>query len=117
MKRILIVDDDLDILDCLQLVLAGDYEVALARNGEEAVAKATASHFDLILLDLMMPLLSGEEVVRQLGERGVASRIVLSSASGNLPEQAKQLGLRDYITKPYDFTSFESKIAAWLSSS
>ncbi|NUP07354.1 MAG: response regulator [Polyangiaceae bacterium] len=117
MSVILIADDDQDVLDCLQMVLGESHEIIGVTNGEEAVAQAKARPFDLIVLDLMMPLLSGGEVVRQLRAEGVRAPIMIASAADDLHRRAMELDVAAHITKPYDFADFERKIVQILARS
>jgi CheY-like chemotaxis protein len=108
--RILVVDDDPDALDVLRLLLQHAYDVSLARNGTEAIARATRESFDVILLDLMMPVLDGGEVVKQLNELGVAVPVILLSAATDLTSRARELGVFDADRKPIDIDRLELKL-------
>jgi CheY-like chemotaxis protein len=117
MSKILIADDDEDVLECLALVLGESHEIVAVANGEDALAKATTVPFDLIVLDLMMPLASGGDVVRQLKAAGIATPILLASAAEDLPRRADELHVTAHIAKPYDFGMLERKISECLESS
>src|SRR5207302_540619 len=71
MKRLLLVDDDDAILESLQMLLEGTYHLALARHGREALDRLAEQPFDAILLDLMMPVMDGASLVRELQARGI----------------------------------------------
>jgi EAL domain-containing protein (putative c-di-GMP-specific phosphodiesterase class I)/DNA-binding response OmpR family regulator len=105
-ERILIVDDDEDVLLIVQTILdnAG-YTVALARNGREGVEKAMDNHPDLILLDVMMPELSGWEVCTTLKSAPETRHIPIAMLTVKSEIRdlitGMQVGADDYITKPF----------------
>ena len=111
MKHLLLVDDDDAILESLQLLLEDSYKVSLARHGAEALDRLEREPFDAILLDLMMPVMDGEALVRELKRRGIAVPIVIGSAGANVRERAEQLEAMDWIRKPYDIEALEGKLA------
>ena len=110
-KRLLLVDDDDSILESLEDLLADQYAVQLARNGAEALDLIAGQPFDVMLLDLMMPVMSGDSLLRELKSRGIEIATVLGSASGRAAQVAKALGARDWIPKPYDINDLEAKLA------
>ena len=105
-ERILIVDDDEDVLLIVQTILdnAG-YTAALARNGREGVEKAMDNHPDLILLDVMMPELSGWEVCTTLKSAPETRHIPIAMLTVKSEIRdlitGMQVGADDYITKPF----------------
>jgi two-component system, OmpR family, alkaline phosphatase synthesis response regulator PhoP len=103
-KRVLVVDDERDILDLLRYNLQREgYEVLTAQNGEEALAKASTRP-DLILLDVMMPVLDGLETCKRLKSAPATARIpiiFLTARSAELDEVlGLELGAEDYVQKP-----------------
>lgn len=109
-KRILIVDDDARIIDKLAVLLGSKYETAVASNGFDALERINASDFDLVLLDLRMPGLDGAGFVDELAKHKIHIPIILMSANPNLPQQAKALGIRHYLPKPFDIETVEHLI-------
>lgn len=108
MTRVLQVDDDADILEItrLSLVELGGFELLQFRSGIEALASYRAFNPDLILLDVMMPELSGEETFQRLSE-GIdptKTPIVFMTAKGNQNSRTRlmALGAREIILKPFD---------------
>jgi DNA-binding response OmpR family regulator len=102
--RILLVDDDPDILESTQyLVEAEGYEVDTAHNGREALERMSAAKPDVILLDLMMPVMDGWQFVEELrkGPHAQVPVIVLSAIHG-LSAKAKQLQASGFVAKPFD---------------
>jgi len=113
MTKILIADDELDMRELMELVLRfAGFEVVLVADGFEALEKAPLEQPDLILLDVLMPEMTGYEVLRRLRENPATSAIpvVLFSAKGREAEikQGLELGAVEYIVKPFapdDLTS------------
>ena len=105
MSRILIVDDEPDILLMLRLNLEAEgHEVLMAADGEKALERIDADAPELVVLDVMMPVLDGWGVLERLQRRADAPPVVVVSAKtgGSDVVQALQLGACDYITKPFD---------------
>ena len=106
MTRILIVDDEPDILLMLRLTLEAEgFETALAADGELALARVRDERFDLMLLDVMMPVLDGWAVLERLPEIAGAPAVIVVSAKTAAADiaRAKELGAADYVTKPFNF--------------
>ena len=103
MAKILIVEDDLDIQELLQNFLQeAGYEVSIANDGVEAVSLFSTAHYDLILLDVMLPKIDGFTVCELIRKQSQIPIIMLTALSGE-KEQIKGLDLQvdDYITKPF----------------
>ncbi|MEO6326283.1 MAG: EAL domain-containing protein [Thermoanaerobaculia bacterium] len=105
-RRILIVDDDEDILLIVQTLLRNaGYTVTAARNGKEGIDLATAQRPDLILLDVMMPQLSGWEVCATLKNipETAGTPIVMLTVKSEIKDliTGMQVGANDYVTKPF----------------
>lgn len=118
-KKILVVDDEPNIVTALEYLLAqSGYEVAVAENGEEALAAVARIRPDLVLLDIMMPRLNGYEVCRRLRERPESAgiKIVILSAKGREVDAAKglSLGADLYVSKPFSSTELVARIQELL---
>ncbi len=105
-ERILVVDDEEDILELVRYNLAAQgYEVACAETGEEALKMAGQGPWSLIVLDLMLPGINGLEVARRLKreEKTAAIPIVMLTAKGGEADivTGLEIGADDYITKPF----------------
>ena len=113
MKHILVVDDDIHIGNLLQEALEGEgYRVSRAYSGTEALLVLSASKPDLILLDLMLPGLSGEKVLPKIQSVPV---IVLSARVDTDSKVSLLLGgAADYVTKPFDTRELLARIAVAL---
>ena len=107
MQHILIVEDDLDIQDLLRNFLReAGYETTIVSDGMEAIASFSASHFDLVLLDIMLPKIDGFTVCELIRKQSQVPIIMLTALNGE-EEQIKGLDLQvdDYITKPFSVKS------------
>ena len=87
MQTILAIDDEESVRQSYRVILDPDYEVLLADGGEAGLKLIEEKHVDLVLLDLTMPVMSGEEVLKRLQDQGETTPVVVvtaSSASGSL---------------------------------
>lgn len=105
-KRVLIVDDEPNIVTALEFLLEKrGYEVKVAANGEAAIAEVASFKPDLVLLDVMMPKVSGYEVCQRMraNPQWQGIKIVMLSAKGREVEVSKgmSLGADLYVTKPF----------------
>ncbi len=105
-KRILVADDEPNILQSVKLVLEEEgYEVLTAKDGEETLGLAQNEPLDLIILDIKMPKISGQEVYRLLKENEKSERIpviILTAIGEEIPQrEGWELKGVDYITKPF----------------
>ena len=116
MKRILVVEDEPDIQELLSTYLwdAG-YEAAVAGDGVEAMAQFRNSMFDLILLDLMLPGLSGFVVCEMIRRESNVPILMLTALDGEEQQlRGFQLDIDDYVTKPFSMPVLLEKIRAIL---
>ena len=119
MPRILVVDDDADIRDMLRFKLAkAGFEVHTEEDGETGLAAAREIHPDLILLDWMMPRLTGPEVVRELRQEEADTRVPVILLTAKAQETDVQRGFAagadDYISKPFSPRELMSRVQALL---
>lgn len=118
-QKILIADDEPNIVAAIEFLLQQNgFEVAIARNGEEALKLVEANLPDLVLLDVMMPKKSGYEVCARIRERSEWRhiKVVMLSAKGRESEVTKGLsmGADLYVTKPFSTRELMAKIKALL---
>lgn len=104
MKKVLIIEDDKNVRRFLQLELEHEgYKVVTSENGEAGVNQFRKDRFDIILLDLMMPKLSGEEVCKIIRESSEIPIIVLTAKDQILNKvELLDMGADDYLTKPFE---------------
>lgn len=103
--NILVVDDEIDIREGLELLLTSEgYTVDLAQNGTEGLLRMQNRGYDMVLLDLMMPDISGLEVLQEVRKRDRETPIFLITAYGSVDAavNALKLGANDYFPKPWD---------------
>ena len=117
MSRILVVEDEPSLALGLKEDLAIEgYQVEVAGDGEAALQQALAGHFDLIVLDVMLPKKDGFEVCRQLRREG--SKVPVLMLTARAQESDKVLGLDigadDYVTKPFSGRELRARIKALL---
>ena len=113
MKHILVIDDDIHISDMLFEILSKEgYKVSRAYSGTEAILFLSNQTPDLILLDLMLPGLSGEEVIKKINE----TPVIVLSAKSDINDKVNLLlgGAADYITKPFDTDELLARISVQL---
>jgi DNA-binding response OmpR family regulator len=104
MNSVLIVDDDLELRENLQEILAIEgFDVATAKNGNDALDMVSQRDFDLLLLDLIMPGLSGLETLTLLRRQKPQIRVILMTAFSTIENavDAMRRGADDYLTKPF----------------
>jgi DNA-binding response OmpR family regulator len=118
-KKVLLVDDSSTVLLFEKMVLSEEpYDLVLAKDGQEGVEKALAERPHLILMDVMMPRMTGVEACRQIRARGEISRtpVILVTTRGE-PEavaSGRAAGCSDYVTKPINPAELRSKIRALI---
>jgi DNA-binding response OmpR family regulator len=115
--RILVVEDDPRLGPSLKKGLEGNrYAVDLVADGEDAVLMAVATPYDLLILDILLPGLSGFEVCQRLRERERNMPILLLTALGEVDHRVKglDLGADDYLVKPFAFSELEARVRALL---
>ncbi|ULQ60300.1 sigma-54 dependent transcriptional regulator [Brucepastera parasyntrophica] len=103
--NVLIVDDERGIRDALEKYLSLEHiESKTAEDGEKAKALLETEYFDVILLDLKLPGISGQEVLEWIQARGIRSPVIMISAHGQIADAVKALtsGASDYLTKPFE---------------
>ena len=103
--RILVVDDEeIVIRSCLRILGDGDYEVEAVQSGWEALRKIDESHYDVVILDIMMPKMDGLEVLQRVKESYPDVEVVMITGLSQIETavRAMKLGAFDYLPKPFD---------------
>jgi two-component system response regulator RegX3 len=116
MTRVLVVEDEESFSDALSYMLKREgFEAAVASTGPEALAEFDRGGADIVLLDLMLPGLSGTEVCRQLRNRSSVPIIMLTAKDSEIDKVVGlELGADDYVTKPYSARELVARIRAVL---
>jgi CheY-like chemotaxis protein len=111
MKRILVVDDDQDILESLRLLLESYYETCLAVNGTEALmAMERGFRPDAILLDLTMPVMDGADFLREMKRRDLKIPVIVVSSHPDAAAKVRELGIEEVIGKPFTYEQLKERL-------
>ena len=116
-ERILLVEDEEKLARMVELELQYEgYEVEKAFDGRAGLDRALSGEFDLVLLDIMLPALSGMEVLRRLRKEGVQLPVIMLTARDSVVDKVSGLdsGADDYITKPFAIEELLARIRAAL---
>lgn len=116
--KVLVVDDDADIVDAVAETLSTDHDVLTALNGEEAIEIANRERPDVILLDVSMPKMDGYRVARALRCHEDTRDIPIIMLTGHNEEKAATKGFRDgvsdYLVKPFTPSHLRARVDTWL---
>ncbi|HTP70036.1 MAG TPA: response regulator transcription factor [Dongiaceae bacterium] len=116
-EHILVVEDEAALRTALEVRLKGEgYILDSAVDGEEALRKATGLPFDLIVLDVMLPIRGGFDVLRDIRQKGMATPILMLTVRDQLVDKVVglNLGADDYMTKPFEAAELVARIQALL---
>lgn len=117
-KQILIVDDEQEMRELIKICLDPSYEMIEGSNGQEALQYLQEYHVSLVLLDIMMPEMSGLEVLKEMRKLGRLKNIpvILLTALGETEDVVKglNLGADDYISKPFEPRELQARVASAL---
>jgi two-component system alkaline phosphatase synthesis response regulator PhoP len=116
-KRLLLVEDEAGLRTTLGARLRHEqFEVDTAADGEAGYQKALGTGYDIIILDVMLPLRNGFDICRDLRAQGVTSPIVMLTARGETVEKVLglKIGADDYVTKPFDTMELLARVEAVL---
>jgi DNA-binding response OmpR family regulator len=117
MAKILLVEDEPGLSGAIHAWLSDEYHVVeIVTNGKEALEKIAASQYDIILLDWMLPELSGVEVCRTYRSQGGVAPVLILTAKKSLlsKEMGLDSGADDYLTKPFHLRELSARIRALL---
>lgn len=115
-RRILLVDDEPLIVKGLKFSLEQDgYQTEAAYDGEEALQKAESQPFDLIILDVMLPKMSGTEVCQRIREKSDVPIIMLTAKGEDMDKiLGLEYGADDYMTKPFNILELKARVKSIL---
>ncbi|HEX7628434.1 MAG TPA: response regulator transcription factor, partial [Candidatus Methanoperedens sp.] len=112
--KILIADDDKNVINIIRYSLDDHYEIIEAANGKEALGMVFARSPDILILDIMMPEMDGYMVCKELKEHESTKNlpIIILSAKGTVDDKLKAIGfgIDDYMVKPFDPRELEARI-------
>lgn len=102
--RILIIEDDVPLLHAISAIFLDEsYQVDQATTGDEGLLMAESGIYDLLVLDIMLPLLDGFSIIKQLRTKGISTPILILTAKDSIEDRVKGLdyGADDYLIKPF----------------
>ncbi len=112
--KILVMDNEQDMLSSIKDILTKEgYKVSCFNTGKKVIAALKTKKFDLLILDIMMPDLSGWDVFSRVRKINNKQKVIFVSALEISPERKKVLenyGLAEYITKPFDMATFVDRV-------
>ncbi|WP_297316969.1 response regulator transcription factor [Bifidobacterium indicum] len=115
MPTILVVEDQEDIQALLKDVLGGTYRVVQARTGAQALTRFQEEEPDLVLLDLMLPVVTGDSVLKAIRRRSSVPVVVLTAVQDKTRTVALlDQGANDYVTKPFDIDELRARVQVQL---
>lgn len=115
--RILIVEDDPDMAGYLAKGLReASYVVESARDGQDGLRLVNSGEYDIVVLDLMLPVRDGFSVLREMRERGLQTPVICLTARDSVDDRVKGLdaGADDYLAKPFSFAELLARVRALL---
>ncbi len=113
--KILLIEDDKHILDILEEnFLDEGISFDSAIDGEEGEYKATTNIYDVIMIDYMLPNISGEKIVKSIRDNNISTPIIMLTAKSDIKDKIEcfKLGADDYVTKPFDFEELFIRVQA-----
>lgn len=116
MGKILVVDDDINICELLRLYIEKEgYDVVIANDGGQAITKFKTEHPNLVMLDIMLPVLDGWQVCREIRKTSQCP-IIMLTAKGEVFDKVLglELGADDYVVKPFETKEIVARIKAVL---
>jgi DNA-binding response OmpR family regulator len=114
LTKVLLVEDDRSIANALSEALQNSYDVDVAATGQLAFYKVDKAHYDVVVLDLGLPDMSGTVICQQLRDRGVKTPILVLSAESSILTKITLLdsGANDYLTKPFSLGELKARLRA-----
>jgi DNA-binding response OmpR family regulator len=115
--RVLVIEDEVKVASFISKGLEEEaYEVEVVYNGRDGLDRLTSDRYDIVLLDLMIPEISGLEVLKTIRERGVNTPVLIITAKSSKEDVVRGLdtGSDDYLTKPFSFDELLARIRALL---
>ncbi|KAE9533716.1 response regulator [Ursidibacter arcticus] len=116
MPKILLVDDDIELTELLaELLSLEGFDILVVHNGQEALKELEIQHYDLVLLDVMMPVLNGIETLKQVRQKYDLPVLMLSARDDDIDRVlGLELGADDYLPKPFNDRELIARIKAIL---
>ena len=114
--KIMVVEDDIDLSELIKMYLIPEgWEIETFHTGKKAIESFSKNHYDLILLDLLLPDINGFEICKQIREKSTIPIIMLTALEDSIHKvQGLNMGADDYIIKPFDPTELVARIKSNL---
>lgn len=116
-NRILIAEDEIELARAVKAILIyNKYDVDVVFDGKSAVDSTKQNNYDVIIMDIMMPVMDGIEALKQIRKDGINTPIILLTAKSQVEEKVQGLdsGANDYLTKPFDKNELLARIRALI---
>lgn len=116
-EKILLAEDEKDLSKAVKAILNySGYEVELAYDGQEAISRVKNSQFDIIIMDIMMPVKDGIQTLKEMRGMGIKTPVILLTAKSQIDDKVEGLdsGANDYLTKPFDKKELLARIRALI---
>lgn len=113
--KILLADDEKDLSKAVGTILAySNYDVDIVSNGKEALERINNTIYDLIILDIMMPVMDGIQALKEIRKNNIKTPVILLTAKSQVDDKVEGLdsGANDYLTKPFDKKELLARIRA-----
>lgn len=112
--KILLIEDNTELAQTMQEYLGTFYEVDITHEGASGITKGITPRYDLIILDVVLPDLSGVEVCKKIRSHGIMTPIMMLTAKDSVDQKVEALdaGADDYLTKPFSFKELMARIRA-----
>lgn len=113
--RVLVIEDERGVCEFLQQALGeAGYEVVIRTNGPDGLAEMLKNHFEVVLLDIMLPGMDGLKVLRRAREGGIQTPVLLVTARNEVPDKVAglDLGADDYLSKPFSIEELLARVRA-----
>ncbi len=111
--RILVVEDEYKLADVIAARLKKEhFEVDISTDGEDGLYNAESGIYDLIILDVMLPKMNGFEILHEIREEGITSKVIMLTAKSMLEDKLEGLtgGANDYVTKPFHMDELMARV-------
>ena len=114
MAKLLLIEDDIELVTMVAEWLSSEYEVDVAHDGQEGLAKLSGSEYDVIVLDWRLPKLPGIEVCREYRAAGGKTPIIMLTGRSSVEDREEGLdtGADDYLVKPFSMRELTSRLKA-----
>jgi len=116
MSKVLVVEDNKSLAKSLKDWLGKHYQVTVAATGRQAITEAAQTQFDIIVLDLGLPDMTGQEVCQEIRDKGIKSPILILTATDRVSSRVSLLdiGADDYLLKPFYIGELQARLRALL---